>query len=83
MGLVHDVVEEGEVQRAAKQLAEKIARASGFVIRHGKKTLKKSSLGERGDHAVAAAAMVEGLQHEDSVEGIGAFLGKRAPVWKE
>ena len=33
-------------------------------------------------YAQSAAVMTENLMAEDAVEGIGAFLGKRAPVWR-
>jgi enoyl-CoA hydratase/carnithine racemase len=35
-----------------------------------------------GAYAHCAAVMVENLLAEDAAEGIGAFLGKRAPVWR-
>jgi enoyl-CoA hydratase/carnithine racemase len=31
----------------------------------------------------SAAVMTENLLAEDAIEGIGAFLAKRAPVWKD
>ena len=32
---------------------------------------------------VRCAVMVENLLAEDAAEGIGAFLGKRPPVWQD
>ena len=33
-------------------------------------------------YALASRAMVDNLAEPDSVEGIGAFLEKRQPVWR-
>jgi len=83
IGLVHELAPAGGAKIAALKLAERIATASPFVIRHGKETLSRSAeVASNGTkHEIAAAAMASGLVHQDSVEGISAFLEKRRPKW--
>jgi enoyl-CoA hydratase/carnithine racemase len=84
VGLVNRVVAPGNELDAALELATAIARRSALTIRLGKAAFYRQ-LGQdlATAYADAAAIMVENLLAEDAAEGIGAFLGKRAPVWRD
>jgi enoyl-CoA hydratase/carnithine racemase len=82
--LVNRVVPPEQVMPTALDLARRIAARSALAIRLGKRNFHRQ-LGRPLDEAYAcsAAVMVENLLAEDAAEGIGAFLGKRKPVWKD
>jgi len=84
IGLVNRVVAHEELAEATMALASRIAARSAYTVRVGKAAFHR----QRGlplDQAYAhcAAVMTENLLAEDAVEGIGAFLGKRQPMWKD
>jgi enoyl-CoA hydratase/carnithine racemase len=84
IGLVNRVVPEEALAEATMALAERIASRSAHTVRIGKAAFH----GQRGlplaeAYAHCAAVMTENLLAEDAIEGIGAFLGKRKPVWKD
>ncbi|MBX9700453.1 MAG: enoyl-CoA hydratase [Acetobacteraceae bacterium] len=82
MGLVNRVVAPGTALAAALELAGRIARHSGVALRLGKQGVN-AQIGQPLDQAytVASRIMVENLMAADAVEGMEAFLAKRAPVW--
>ncbi|MBX6373952.1 MAG: enoyl-CoA hydratase [Acetobacteraceae bacterium] len=82
--LVNRVVPPDQVMPTALDLARRIAARSALTIRLGKQNFYRQ-LGRPLDQAYACstAVMVENLLAEDAAEGIGAFLGKRKPVWKD
>lgn len=82
-GLVNRIAPEG-ARDAALVLAKKIATKSRHALIIGKETFYRQidmTLADAYDHA--SAVMVENLLLADAVEGIDAFLGKRAPIWPE
>lgn len=84
IGLVNRVVPPDQVMPAALDLARRIAARSALTVRLGKRAFYRqvdAPLGEAYDHA--ACVMVENLLAHDAGEGIGAFLGKRKPVWED
>jgi enoyl-CoA hydratase/carnithine racemase len=81
-GLVNRVVPEGHALEEAEALARTIAHQSAHTLAIGKRTFYaqiERPLDEA--YAVASLAMIDNLAERDSVEGIGAFLEKRPPVW--
>ena len=81
-GLVNKVVPADELQEAVSDLAARIGRYSAGVLAIGKRAFyeqldraEPEAYGYTRDVMVANAAM------DDAQEGIGAFLGKRPPVW--
>ncbi|WP_270936733.1 enoyl-CoA hydratase [Falsiroseomonas oryzae] len=83
IALVNRVVPHEELAGATMELAARIATRSAHTVRIGKAAFHR----QRGltlDEAYAhcAAVMTENLLAADAIEGIGAFLGKRKPVWK-
>ena len=79
LGLVHRVVDDADDAGAA--LAAKISTVgSAAAARHGKRVLARG-VDVEASYARARAAMVDGLEHADAVEGIAAFFEKRPPAF--
>ncbi len=81
-GLVNRVVAEGQALSEAQALARTIAERSAPTLAIGKRTFYaqiEQPLDEA--YALASRAMIDNLAEPDSVEGIGAFLEKRRPIW--
>lgn len=84
LGLVNRVVPEAELSAATRELAGRITGKLGPVVAIGKRTFYEQAalgLAEAYDHA--GRVMVENMLRADTAEGIGAFLDKRAPDWKQ
>ncbi len=82
--LVNRVVPHDALTDATMTLAAHIASRSAHTIRLGKRAFNAQRglpLGEAYAHC--AAVMTENLMAEDAIEGIGAFLAKRDPVWRD
>ena len=81
-GLVNRVVAEGQALSEAQALARTIAERSAPTLAIGKRTFY-AQIEEPLDeaYALASRAMIDNLAEPDSVEGIGAFLEKRRPIW--
>lgn len=83
-GLVNRVVPKDRVRPTALELAERIASKSAAANAIGKKSFYgqlDAPLGEAYERA--CAAMVENMMLEDAHEGLGAFLEKREPRWRD
>ncbi|WP_363349958.1 enoyl-CoA hydratase [Methylocystis echinoides] len=81
IGLVNRVSPDG-ARTGARTLADVIAAKSPAAIRYGKRAFyaqREKPLAEAYD--LASAVMVDNMLAGDAVEGIAAFLEKRAPVW--
>jgi enoyl-CoA hydratase/carnithine racemase len=82
-GLVNRVVPEGRALDEALALAKTIASHSAPTLAIGKRAFYaqiERPLDEA--YALASVAMIDNLAEPDSVEGLGAFLDKRRPVWE-
>ncbi len=83
IGLVNRVVPAGQAMETAMGLARRIASRSALAVRLGKRSFNRQlGLPLPDAYEAAGAAMVENLLAEDAAEGIGAFVGKREPVWR-
>jgi enoyl-CoA hydratase/carnithine racemase len=83
MGLVNRVVPAGQALPGALALAQQVAGRSAVALRMGKRGFNQHApQGLAQAYADAGRVMVENLLAEDAAEGIGAFLGKRAPAWR-
>jgi enoyl-CoA hydratase/carnithine racemase len=83
-GLVNRVVPRGRAVAEALTLAEVIAAKSAATIAIGKQTFYRQlevPLAEA--YGVAAGVMVRNMMLHDAEEGIGAFIDKREPDWKD
>ncbi len=84
MGLVNRVVEAGAALKEARALARKIASKSTHVLAIGKKAFyvqREMSLADAYNYA--ADVMVQNMLARDAEEGIGAFVDKRQPKWRD
>ncbi len=83
-GLVNRAVAAEEVQDATMALARKIAAKSSMTLATGKRAFyaqREMSLSDAYDYA--SSVMVENMLARDAEEGIGAFIEKRAPRWRD
>lgn len=83
-GLVNRIVAPERVVEEALGMARIIAAKSKATVAIGKEAFYRQMeqpLAEAYDYA--AAVMVENMMVRDAAEGIGAFLDKRSPVWKD
>ena len=84
MGLVNRVVKTGAALKEAQALAQKIAAKSAHVLAIGKKGFyvqREMDLAEA--YRYAAEVMEENMLARDAEEGIGAFVEKREPKWRD
>lgn len=83
IGLINRVVAGDALRNATMDLAARIAARSAHTVRLGKAAFhRQRSLPLDEAYAHCAAVMTENLMAADAVEGIGAFLGKRLPIWQ-
>ena len=81
-GLINQAVPVAELQSATRGLAKKIAAASSLVVAIGKQAFyTQIDLDQPKAYAYAKEVMSMNALAADAQEGIGAFLGKRAPCW--
>ncbi|HXK01838.1 MAG TPA: enoyl-CoA hydratase [Verrucomicrobiae bacterium] len=81
-GLVNSVVAVGELQSAARTLAEKVAEASSLVVAIGKQAFyTQIDLDQEKAYRYAKEVMSMNAMAADAQEGISAFLGKRKACW--
>jgi enoyl-CoA hydratase/carnithine racemase len=81
-GLINQAVPAAELQGATRSLAEKVAVASSLVVAIGKQAFyTQIDLDQPKAYAYAKEVMSMNALASDAQEGIGAFLGKRAPCW--
>jgi enoyl-CoA hydratase/carnithine racemase len=84
IGLVNRVVEAGGARAAAQALAQKAASKSAHVLAIGKKAFyaqREMTLADAYDYT--ADVMVQNMLARDAEEGIGAFVEKREPKWRD
>jgi enoyl-CoA hydratase/carnithine racemase len=82
-GLVNRVVPLDHLDAEAHRLAHLIRSKSAAVIALGKKNFyQQIEMGLAGAYSVSGQTMTCNTMMEDTIEGIDAFLGKRAPNWK-
>ncbi|MBI4730111.1 MAG: enoyl-CoA hydratase/isomerase family protein [Acidobacteria bacterium] len=83
LGVILRAVPAGELDKAVDDLAEKLSSKSPLIMRLGKDSFYRSrdmGLREALDYLHGQLAVC--LESEDTVEGVAAFLQKRAPEWK-
>jgi enoyl-CoA hydratase/carnithine racemase len=80
IGLVHRVVDDGELMNAARELAATIGARAPLAIRMAKKTVNAAAAATFGDLSPCEPELVERLYlSQDALEGIAAFAEKRPP----
>jgi enoyl-CoA hydratase/carnithine racemase len=81
-GLINQAVPAAELESATRTLAAKVAEASSLVVAIGKQAFyTQIDLDQPKAYAYAKEVMSMNALAADAQEGIGAFLGKRAPCW--
>ena len=82
-GLVNRVVPAAQLDAEVARLVTVIKSKSAPVIAMGKKNFyQQIEMGLSGAYSVSGQAMACNMGFEDTAEGIGAFLGRREPIWK-
>ena len=82
-GLVNRVVPAEELDAAVSELVATITRSSRYVVALGKEAFwAQVDRDEHGAYELTSGVMCVNAAAEDAREGIGAFLGKRAPTWR-
>ncbi|MBR0817564.1 enoyl-CoA hydratase [Bradyrhizobium liaoningense] len=84
IGLVNRVVAAGTERDAAIALAEKVALKSAYTVKLGKEAFYRQAEMSLADaYRYAAQVMTENMMARDAEEGIGAFIEKRTPTWRD
>jgi enoyl-CoA hydratase/carnithine racemase len=84
LGLVNRVVPAAQLESATLALARAIADRSAYTVGLGKQAFyRQLGLDPAAAYAYAGEVMARNLEAADAREGIAAFLGKRAPVWRD
>jgi enoyl-CoA hydratase/carnithine racemase len=82
-GLVNRVVPADELDATIDELVDAIVGSSALVTGIGKQTFyEQIELDERDAYALASGVMTSNAQLEDAQEGMGAFVEKRRPTWR-
>jgi enoyl-CoA hydratase/carnithine racemase len=82
-GLITDAVPADELDGAVRDMAEKVADASGVTLRIGKEAFyRQIDLSEDDAYAEMSEVMATNAMTCDAQEGMSAFLAKRSPVWQ-
>lgn len=84
IGLVNRVVADDALMAETTALARVIASKSAMTLKTGKRAFYEQAemnLADAYEHA--AKVMVENMLARDAEEGIGAFLEKRQPEWRD
>jgi enoyl-CoA hydratase/carnithine racemase len=83
IGLVNEVVPDDALDACVAEVAHEIAGKSTFTVALGKQSFyRQLDLGLGDAYEYASELVVRNMLAEDAVEGISAFVEKRAPVWK-
>jgi enoyl-CoA hydratase/carnithine racemase len=84
IGLISRAVPEADLTETTMAMAHKIASKSSMTLATGKRAFyaqRELNLVEAYDYA--SQVMVDNMLAQDAEEGIGAFIEKRAPIWKD
>ncbi|MFB6451881.1 enoyl-CoA hydratase [Bradyrhizobium tunisiense] len=84
IGLVNHVVPAGTELGAAIELAQRVALKSAYTVKLGKEAFYRQAEMSLADaYRYAAEVMTENMMARDAEEGIGAFIEKRTPAWRD
>ena len=83
-GLVNRIVPREYLNQIVTKYAQTIASKSSLIVKTGKEAFyAQAEMGLADAYDYTGRVMVENLLARDAEEGIGAFIGKRKPEWKE
>jgi enoyl-CoA hydratase/carnithine racemase len=84
MGLVNLCVPVEDLSKTTLAWAQKIASKSSMTLATGKKAFYvQKQMGLAEAYTYASNVMVQNMLTQDAAEGIGAFIDKRSPAWKD
>jgi len=84
IGLINRHVALEELETAVLETAARIAGKSSHVLKIGKEAFyRQLEMDLEAAYAYAAEVMVENMLARDAEEGIGAFIEKRRPQWRD
>ena len=84
IGLLNRAVAPDELRQVIMEMARKIASKSSMTLATGKGAYyAQREMGLSDAYAYASGVMVENMLARDAEEGIGAFIQKRAPAWRD
>lgn len=84
IGLINRVVPAGTELGAAIELAQQVALKSAYTVKLGKEAFYRQAEMSLADaYRYAAEVMTENMMARDAEEGIGAFIEKRTPTWRD
>ena len=84
IGLINDVFDTDILKENVFQIAKKISSKSSNTIKIGKEAFyRQKDMNLEDAYTYTSSVMTENMLHDDSKEGIEAFLEKREPNWKE
>lgn len=84
LGLINQAVAPADLQATTRELAEKIATKSALTVAIGKEAFYnqlEKPLADAYDYT--SDVMVGNMLARDAEEGIGAFIEKRQPTWRD
>ena len=84
IGLINDIFEPEKLNNKVIEIASKIASKSKTTIKIGKKAFyEQKEMSLEDAYTYTSKIMADNMLHQDSEEGINAFLEKRIPNWKQ
>jgi len=84
IGLINRVVAAGNERSAAIELAQRVALKSAYTVKLGKEAFyRQAEMSLAEAYRYAAEVMTENMMARDAEEGIGAFIEKRTPTWRD
>jgi enoyl-CoA hydratase/carnithine racemase len=84
IGLINRVVPADGLDPAIQEMTDKITSKSALTIRIGKETFyRQLETGIEDAYKDTASVMASNMMAHDAQEGIGAFIEKREPVWRD
>jgi enoyl-CoA hydratase/carnithine racemase len=84
IGLVNRVVDDAELAQTTRALASRIADKSQFAVRLGKASFyRQVDQGLDSAYRGTSEELVCNLLAADGIEGLNAFIQKRAPKWQD
>ena len=84
IGLVNHVVDDLELEQTTRALAGRIAEKSQYAVRLGKASFyRQVDQGLDGAYRATSEELVGNRHATDGIEGLNAFIEKRAPQWQD
>jgi len=84
IGLINAAVPAAELDQSLERLVARILSKSGTAIRIGKRAFyRQRELDLHAAYEYTGAIMARNMLEDDAVEGIDAFIEKRAPSWSQ